>query len=193
MRFFHASVPTIVSLRFVHSDLLRHTVMYACHSVRRCSDSCTACSCPADEPLTEECFERTPVPFEGADTIIRLKSGKESTVKATFLSKGTHPPGSTWKMNPVPECCPGASDTAAGACEQEGYTCGSYTKDETGRKCGAHTCGHDSGMGKSVPAFPWPTEDPSAPPTGVEPKFAIVDRLRLPEDLKPGHWVLGWR
>ena len=149
--------------------------------------------CPADEALTEECFERTPVPFEGTETFIRVKSGKESAVKAVFLSKGTHPAGSVWKMNPVPECCPGASDAEAGACEKEGYTCGSYTKDETGRKCGAHTCGADSGMGKSVPAFPWPTDDRSAPPTGVEPKFAIVDRLRLPPDLKPGHWVLGWR
>ena len=41
-------------------------------------------------------------------------------------------------MNPVPECCPGASDTAPGACEAKGYTCGSYTKDPTGRECGAH-------------------------------------------------------
>ena len=57
-----------------------------------------------------------------------------------------------------------------------------------GHKCGAHTCGANSGMGKSVPAFPWPTDDKSAPPVGVEPKFAIVDKLRLPADLKPGHW-----
>ena len=48
-------------------------------------------------------------------------------------------------------------------------------------------------MGKSVPAFPWPTNDPAAPPTGVAPRFAIVDKLRLPADLKPGHYLLGWR
>ena len=46
---------------------------------------------------------------------------------------------------------------------------------------------------ESTPAFPWPTTDPSAPPTGVEPRFAIVDQLRLPGGLEPGHWVLGWR
>lgn len=48
-------------------------------------------------------------------------------------------------------------------------------------------------MGKSVPAFPWPTSDPTAPPTGVAPRFAIVDKLRLPSDLKPGHYLLSWR
>ena len=48
-------------------------------------------------------------------------------------------------------------------------------------------------MGKSVPAFPWPTNDPAAPPTGVAPRFAIVDKLRLPSDLKPGHYLLSWR
>jgi hypothetical protein len=122
-----------------------------------------------------------------------MKSGKESVVNSTFLSEGTHPQGSVWKMNPVPECCPGASDTEAGACEKQGYTCGSYQKTTLGQKCGQHTCGSDSGLGKSVPAFPWPTDDPSAPPTGVAPKFSIIDQLRLPSDLKPGHWVLGWR
>ena len=61
--------------------------------------------CSADEALTEECFQRTPVPFEGSTTTVRMASGKESVVNATFLSKGTVPQGSTWKMNPVPECC----------------------------------------------------------------------------------------
>ena len=44
-----------------------------------------------------------------------------------------------------------------------------------------------------MPAFPWPVASSAAPPTGVDPKFAIVDRLALPSHLEPGHWVLGWR
>ena len=119
-------------------------------------------------------------------------TGQEAHPDGTAL-QGTKPKGSVWKMNPVPECCPGASDTEAGACEKQGYTCGSYEHTDLGRKCGAHTCGHDSGLGASVPAFPWPTDDPSAPPAGVEPKFSIVDELKIPADLKKGHWVLGWR
>jgi hypothetical protein len=123
-----------------------------------------------------------------------MKSGKESVVNATFLSEGTTPKGSTWKMNPVPECCPGQSDIAPGSCEAAGYTCGSYENTAVGYKCSNHQCGaENSGLGKSVPSFPWPTTDPSAPPTGVTPKFAIVDKLLLPADLKSGHWVLGWR
>jgi len=149
--------------------------------------------CPASSELTEECFEQTPVPFEGTETTLRMKNGNEAVVNATFLSEGTHPFGSTWKMNPVPECCPNQTDTAAGSCESQGYTCGSYQHTGVGPKCGSHQCGSDSGMGKSVPAFPWPTNDPTAPPTGVEPKFAIVDKLRIPAHLEKGHWILGWR
>ena len=155
--------------------------------------------CPASEALSEECFQRTPVPFEGAQTTLRMRhapppslscplsscllppvpvlalggcapwgggactaapracwegdgalprlasqrggtapagalhrSGRESVINATFLREGTTPRGSVWKMNPVPECCPGASDSEAGACEKLGYTCGSYVKDATG-------------------------------------------------------------
>ena len=81
--------------------------------------------------------------------------------------QGTKPKGSVWKMNPVPECCPGASDTEAGACEKQGYTCGSYEHTDLGRKCGAHTCGqatrepapHDPsswGAPRSAPDAPAP-------------------------------------
>ena len=51
----------------------------------------------------------------------------------------------------VPGCCPGASDTSAGACEREGVTCGSYERTAVGRKCGDHQCGHDGGLGVSEP------------------------------------------
>jgi hypothetical protein len=149
--------------------------------------------CPADSPLTEECFQKTPIPFEGTTTVIRTKSGLESVVNATMLSEGTTPAGSTWKMNPVPECCPGASDVAAGACESRGHTCGSYQHDAVGNQCLDHQCGVDAGLGKSTPAFPWPTLDPNAGPTGIAPKFSITDQLRIPAGLATGHWVLGWR
>ena len=149
--------------------------------------------CPADEQLTEACFQRTPLEFHGDTTTLRLASGAEIAVNATLLNEGTTPKGSTWKMNPVPECCPAASDTEAGACERQGVTCGSYEQTTLGAQCGNHQCGVDSGLGKSVPAFSWPTTDTSAPPTGVAPRFAIVDQLQIPADIKPGHWVLGWR
>ena len=42
--------------------------------------------CPADEPLTEECFERHPVPWGSSQTSVRMKSGSESTFNATFVS-----------------------------------------------------------------------------------------------------------
>jgi hypothetical protein len=152
------------------------------------------CRAGAPGGLTEACFAATPLPFADARTVIRTANGAEAVVNATLLSEGTTPLGSTWKMNPVPECCPGASDTAAGACEARGHMCGSYQRDDPVESdCGNHQCGVVTSLGKSTPAFPWPTADPSAPPTGVAPKFAIVDALRLPADLAAGHWVLGWR
>ena len=42
--------------------------------------------CPADEPLTEECFERHPVPWGSSQTSVRTKSGRESTFNATVVS-----------------------------------------------------------------------------------------------------------
>ena len=142
--------------------------------------------CKADQPLTEECFEKTPLSFATNTQVLRLADGTEQVINATIVSEGTTPPGSQWVMNPVPECCP-----ADGVCEKNGLTCGSAQS----HACYDHECGVVAGFGKSVPEFPWPVSDDvkTAPPTNLSPKFSIVDSLRLPDDLEPGAWVLGWR
>ena len=57
--------------------------------------------CPASEPLTEACFQETPMPFAG-DSSLMLGNGTMMTLKSTFVSEGTLPAGSTWQMNPIP-------------------------------------------------------------------------------------------
>ena len=53
------------------------------------------------EPLTEACFQKTPLAFSG-DPILRYNNGTEYKMKGTFVSEGTSPQGSTWQMNPIP-------------------------------------------------------------------------------------------
>jgi len=145
--------------------------------------------CPASEPLTEECFQRHPVPFDQtAGQMLRLSDGSLHQINATYLDEGVSPAGSAWVMNPVPECCP-----PGGVCERNGVMCGSSAKSEVGKKCYNHQCGVDGGLGPSVPEFLWPTTSSLAPPSNTHPKFGIVDTLILPADLTPGKWVLGWR
>jgi len=59
--------------------------------------------CPADEALTEDCFQKRPLPFVGRQ---RFRwggpKGKEMWFNGTYVSEGTIPKGSMWAKNPVP-------------------------------------------------------------------------------------------
>ena len=55
--------------------------------------------CKAEEELTEECFQRTPVPFADAETTLRLTDGTVRVINATLLRDGTWPVGSVWKVS----------------------------------------------------------------------------------------------
>jgi hypothetical protein len=57
--------------------------------------------------------------------------------------------------------------------------------------CYGHECGVHSAYGVSTPAFPWPTN--LSTPTNLPHEFSISDHLKLPADLSPGDYVLGWR
>jgi hypothetical protein len=58
--------------------------------------------CPADEAQTESCFQRQHLRFAGDESIIRWNSGMEQRISAKTLTKGTMPPGSAWRRNPIP-------------------------------------------------------------------------------------------
>ena len=83
--------------------------------------------CSVNESLTEACFQRTPLDFVTDQQGIVFKSTSNSwvPVEGTFVTEGTHPPGSMWAMIPMPttalgpRCKPGPNDTnsTANACE----------------------------------------------------------------------------
>ena len=60
--------------------------------------------CPAGSKLTEDCFHKMPLPFEGLSSLRwgGKTAGKQLWFKGTYVSEGTLPEGSTWAMNPLP-------------------------------------------------------------------------------------------
>jgi len=128
--------------------------------------------CPKSADLSEKCFQQLPIPFEGDTQTLRLSNGTSIEIPATHVLKGTLPEGSTWAMNPVPAC----GDAMPGAYN---YPC-SYPQFPPPPGCD-ETCWGDSdetlrARGHTHAVLP-----------------TIVDRLRVPAELEPGDYVLGWR
>ena len=158
--------------------------------------------CPADEPLSEECFRRTPLDFWEDAQAILYPDGSRRPVRGTFLRDGTSPPNSHWSALPIPpaglgpRCLPGPHDTNAtphgcqpweGRANNNGHVPGPCVPcpETPGSDCSRCDNG---GANAHSPAFPPPFH-------GVlgAPVQGILDVLKVPEDLKPGRWVLGFR
>merc|ERR1712110_1395730 len=62
--------------------------------------------CPADEPLTEECFQRHPLEFDRTKQVLKWNNGSleyPMGSKAVFVDgDAVRPKGSTWARNPIP-------------------------------------------------------------------------------------------
>jgi hypothetical protein len=58
--------------------------------------------CPADAPVTEECFQAHHLAFEGNTTTAHFVNGTEIEIPAVRTTQGTIPAGSQWTRNPVP-------------------------------------------------------------------------------------------
>jgi len=154
--------------------------------------------CSADEPLTEACFQRTPLDFVTDEQGIVFKGQSHSwvPVEGTFIAEGTHPPGSMWAMIPMPttalgpRCIAGPNDTAStpNACEP-------WEKGLVEGAC--KPCPGTAGSDCSRCDNNWHGQTSfSAPCDGCEGGShlrAIRDVVKIPKTLKPGKYVLGWR
>lgn len=143
--------------------------------------------CPASEQLTEACFQQLPLNFTGMPSL-RWNDGRELWYKGTYVSEGTHPPGSMWARNPIPRIDDSPADSGEPA-------------DDT--RC------RDGAVGAGCRAFPPVCEEGSPPWHPIEPAArasdveglcsgdwtggVLVDRVEIPADLPPGDYVLGWR
>ena len=157
--------------------------------------------CPAHEPLTEECFQRHPLPFADGRSALRwggvgatrpCETGAYANCTLTFDATDVGgdlvlPKGSTWRKGPIaraPWAWRYTGAAFAPPCEERA-ACTSYH----GPAFSGPGCGRDRSS-CSTGAYPC---ECSGWGVGDLFRLEIVDTLRLPVDLPPGEWVLGWR
>lgn len=121
--------------------------------------------------LTEECFQKTPLKFDGDTQWIQW--GADDTNRSAFqgmkTSEGTFPAGSEWMRNPIPACKGTGGGSVAG------------------------------GGANRVPQFPPPSACPTCFGFGNDEvgggtfMWSVVDKLQVPGDIAPGNYVLSFR
>ena len=173
--------------------------------------------CPANSTLSEECFAAGHLEFERDSQELQWKNGTKLKINGTFVDTGTTPKGSTWAMNPIPRIdfdshSSGQQPGANGICIANprliltssspnphlilstGYSgCKMVGGEPVGNHCRQFDppCSWDHG---------WYAQPPHKTSVDVEGNCSgdwtggmIVDHVKIPKDLKPGDYVLGWR
>ena len=142
---------------------------------------------PASGPLNEEVFQKTPLEFVGNSS---LRWGGEGGRRVYFNStergweaRGVE--GAIWRKNPLPR---GPWDwkiygpSFEPVCEEPATCANGHSMNPGGIspcKC----------SGSGVCALPGHNESNCAD----LPQMEVVDTVRIPENLPPGDYVLGWR
>ena len=157
--------------------------------------------CPADEPLSEECFQRTPLPFADGTSKLRwggvgatkpCKPGEYEDCVVTFEATDVGgdavvPRGSTWRRCPIPRAPWAWAHTGATfepACDERAACTSYHGPGFSGPGCGNSTSSCSTG------AYPC---ECSGWGIGDLFRLEIVDAVKLPDHLPAGEWVLGWR
>ena len=144
--------------------------------------------------VTEACFQATPLAFADNRTTVRYYDGSrpDFDIAATTTAEGTFPAGSQWRKNPIPMC----------NCDQGAYCKDSVKADKEYRPYAA-TYLHD---GQDTSAWGCPTGlmFESAWDEGYGDgshgnvdygyfPWTLVDRVKIPDALEPGEYVVSWR
>jgi len=167
--------------------------------------------CPANQPLTEECFQKTPLDFVKEKQGILFPDGRVVTIKGEFITEGTFPEGSMWSRLPIPasglgpRCLSGPNDTDStpnGCQEWEGRLNHNGHVDGPCVPCPetpGSDCSRCSNPGWADPKHP---VTPSTPATAFRPyvpgvyespQHNVIDVVKIPAHLPPGEYVLGFR
>jgi len=127
---------------------------------------------------------------------IVYQNGTVLPINGTFLSDGTYPKGSMWSMLPLPtdalgpRCLPGPNDT-----DSTPHACQTWEHKLVEGPCepcpgtAGSDCSRCDNNWHGQPSFP----PPCAGCQGSTHSHAIRDVLKVPSDLPPGKYVLGWR
>ena len=166
--------------------------------------------CPADSPLTEECFKKHQLDFVPDKAALLWPDGSHMMINGTYVGHDeatrnvTDPPGSMWARIPIaptalgPVCIPGPHDdpNAPHSCAAKNNP--PKTGPYPGGACGCSPCPQTPGSdcsrcdGCGQPAFP-PFVHEGKPAQGVGPVIGMVDSVKVPSTLAPGKYVLGFR
>ena len=151
--------------------------------------------CPFEQKLTEACFQTHPLEFVETEQCIVTRDGALHPVANPVFVSGAdlvHPSNSHWSMIPIPStilgplCLPGPNDTDATP-----FHCSpNETHSEPCRPCPG-TPGSDCSRcdNSAVPSFPAPMSGA----LGNSHSHGIRDIVKVPSDLPPGKYVLGFR
>lgn len=141
--------------------------------------------CKADQELTEECFQKTPLQFNRSQSALVWNNGTRYNLgdKAVFVDEGTFPKGSTWARNPIPRVaddttgtadpagCPGPNGRSGPRCIQFPALC----PQDNGREpwstdgSGQGACSGDWTVGFPCPWCPQQAERPQLSRNGMPP------------------------
>jgi hypothetical protein len=166
--------------------------------------------CPANEPLTEECFQRHHLEFLLDKQELLLPNGSRLMVpNPVFVDEGTSPVGSIWARLPLPGVGYGhrcACDLDPATDKPTDYSCGCKMGEEQGGchtpgNCSSGACepcpetaGSDCSRCDNPPNHPWGRY--SFPPPCNEEcmrlRPAVLDVVQVPQ-LPAGKYVLGFR
>merc|ERR1712066_332028 len=119
--------------------------------------------CPLESNLTEACFQETPMAF-AANSKLMLWNGTIIELNSVDVSDGTLPVGGTWRIVGMPEIADNTWSFPP-PCHEPGYP--HHPPSDWQQE------GHCSGV--------WTNN------------ITMYDYLRVPEHLKPGEYVLGFR
>ena len=144
--------------------------------------------CPADEELTEACFQRNPLEFVQEQQSLRWKNGTVRKINGTFVNTGTSPPGSTWSRNPIPRI----DFNNRGSGQPAGFR-GCDTPHSPGCRQFDPPCPEDNGWFVNNGSVGRNNADFAGECSGDWIGGEIVDQVVIPSTLKPGAYVLGWR
>merc|ERR1711936_628815 len=130
------------------------------------------CKVPEEGVVTEECFQQTPLGFNGDMQWVQYgEDGDRIEFVAHRTRTGTFPAGSQWTRNPIPAC----HSTDGGWLEKE------------------------AGCPETGPQFPPPAPgllgygENYLAPGAPQFFFTIMDEVVVPADLTPGDYVLSFR
>ena len=150
--------------------------------------------CPASEPLTEACFQRTPLLFAPPYThrVLFADATRDFDINATLVTEGG---GKGWMRHPIPWITDSACDYVVPPgkhCPFKCPRCGPpwYAADGA---CPANCASSypelhlDSTTGADPSIFPDPVSGHQIQ------DYAVEDTLLVPADIAPGEYVLGWR